>query len=194
MTSLPKIHKTREQKERVNPDVVFQFSWGNGEGYQIEAIDEMMNRALVVYVPHQPNNEAPRLGFLVKLRTHGPNKGTRDDWRKLREVDVYRIPRGTTFEDAKASRNGASHASYAAGQQDVVLEITAQDLGIEGFWRCFVVLPTRFRQKLYTRRWILKLASSACLSTSMMVAQEIFRYASRPFGFLAAVSTAATGL
>jgi hypothetical protein len=146
LTLPPKFHATREQTERVNPDVVFQFSGGNAEGYEIKAIDDMMNRALVVYVPHQPNNEAPRLGFLVKLRTHR-GKRTRDNRKKLLKVDVYRIPRGATFQDAKANRNGASHASYAPGQQDVVLEITAKDLGIEGFWAMFCRSPYKISAK-----------------------------------------------
>ena len=41
----PKRHATRrDQVERVNPDVVIQFSWTNGDSYEEKAIDDMMNR------------------------------------------------------------------------------------------------------------------------------------------------------
>ena len=140
LASPPEIHETREQIECVNPDVVFQFSWGNTMGYAVEAIDAMMNRPLVVHVPDQPNNEPPTLGFLVKVRTHR-RKRTHDDRKILTKIDVYRIPRGATVEDAKANRNGACHAAYIPGQQDVILEVTAQDLGIKGFWARFCRSP-----------------------------------------------------
>lgn len=126
----PKMHATREQKDRVNPDAVFQFSWGNAKGYAEQVIDDLMNRAVSSYTPHQPNNEAPKLGFLVKLRFK--KKCTHNERKILSKVDVYRIPRGATFEDAKANRKGASHHVYAPGGQDVVMEITARDLGIGG--------------------------------------------------------------
>jgi hypothetical protein len=73
-----------------------------------------MNRAVVSYTPPQPNNEAPKLGFLVvKLRFK--NKRTRNDRKLLSKLDVYRIPRGATFEDAKAKRKGARHEVYVPG-------------------------------------------------------------------------------
>ena len=123
----PKIHATTEQKERVNPDVVFQFSWGNSKGYEIEAIDDMMNRVHTSYTSHQPNNEPPRLGFLLKVRFKRKKRDSKG--RKiLRCLDVYRIPHGATYEDAKANRKGASHSVYTPGGQDVVMQVTAQDL------------------------------------------------------------------
>ena len=128
----PKIHATREQTERVNPDVVFQFSWGNAKGYEIDAIDDMMNNAVVSYTPLQPNNEAPTLGFLLEVRFKG-KKRDRNGRKILRCLDVYRIPHGTTYEDAKANRKGASHSVYAPGGQDVVMEITAQDLRLGNY-------------------------------------------------------------
>ena len=134
----PKIHETREQTACVYPDVVFHFSWKNTMGYEVEAINAIMNRALVV--PEQPNHEAPTLGFLVKARTH-PRKRTHDNRKILTQIDVYRIPRGATLEDAKANRNGACYAAYIPGQQDVILEVTAQDLGIKGFWARFCRSP-----------------------------------------------------
>ena len=134
LDSPPKLtNSTSEQTERVNPDVVFQFSWGNSFGYEKNAINDMMNRALVM--PHQPNNEAPKLGFLVKVRTGSKRRS--NGRKKLQRIDVFRIPRGTTVADAEANRNGARKASYEPGQEDVVMEITAKDLGIEGFWSMF---------------------------------------------------------
>jgi hypothetical protein len=99
-----------------------------------------MSRALVVHEPHQPNNEAPTLGFLVKVRTHR-RKRTHNNRKILTKIDVYRIPRGATLEDAKANRNGASHASYSPGQQDVIMTITAHDLGIRVVWARFCRSP-----------------------------------------------------
>ena len=128
----PKIYATTEQTERVNPDVVFQFSWGNSEGYEIDAIDDLMNKAVVSYTPYQPNNEAPKLGFLLKVRFKGKKRDCYG--RKILQcLDVYRIPHGATYEDAKANRKGASHAVYAPGGQDVVMGITAQDLRLGNY-------------------------------------------------------------
>ena len=110
-----------EQNEPVNPDVVFQFSWGDKMGYDVEAMNEMMNRALVL--PFQPNNEALRLGFLVKVWT---KKKRNCNGRKiLSGVDLYRVPKGTAAADAKANRNGASHVSYTSGGAVITFEITA---------------------------------------------------------------------
>ena len=36
-----KRHKSRDQVERVNPDVVFQFSWTNADKYEEEAINDI---------------------------------------------------------------------------------------------------------------------------------------------------------
>ena len=136
----PKIHLvTREQTERVNPHVVLQFSWGNAEGYEVKAIDEMMNRVLVNYPHTQPGNDPPGLGFLLRVRT--TNKRNADGQKILRSIDVYRVRRGTTVADAKANRNGASHQSYRPGQTDVLLEITPQDVGIAASASNFPPVP-----------------------------------------------------
>lgn len=143
----PKIFRNaREQKERMNPDVVIQFNWGNEEGYEVEAINDMMNRVHTFYVPDQPDNEPPRVGYLLKMRTDR-RKRTHNDRKVLRKLDVYRIPRGTTFDDAKNNGNGASHFSYSSGQVDVTIEVTAQDLGIQGFWALFCQTPFRISAK-----------------------------------------------
>lgn len=124
----PKLAATRDTHETVNPDVVFQFSWGNAMSYEEKAIDDMMNRALVNYDPNQQHNSAPRLGYLVRIRKSA--KRDANDCPILKQLEVYRIPRGTTLEDAKSNQNGASLSMYTAGQADVIIKITAQDLGI----------------------------------------------------------------
>jgi hypothetical protein len=89
---------------------VFQLSWGKSKDYEIDAIDDLMNKAVVSYTPYQPSNEAPKLGFLLKVRFKGQKRD--GNGRKiLRCLDVYRIPHGATFEDAKANRKGASHCT-----------------------------------------------------------------------------------
>lgn len=121
--------KTREQTEKVNPDVVVQISWGNSEPYEFDAINDLMNHALVTYPRAQPNNDAPVLGFLIKIRV-SPNKRTHNKRKIIRQIDVYRLPRGTTAADAQANRNGASYSNYVPGGPDIVMEITAADLGV----------------------------------------------------------------
>lgn len=122
-----KRHKSRNQVERVNPDVVFQFSWTNADAYEEEAINDMMNRAVVTPTTN-PNNSAPRVGYLLKVRLS--SKGLADDRKKLSRMDVYRIPRGATVQDAIAEQSGATKQTYTPEGNDVVMTITAQDLGI----------------------------------------------------------------
>jgi hypothetical protein len=125
----PKRHASRDQVEKVNPDVVIQFSWKNGDSYEEKAIDDMMNRALVAYNPPQANNSPPTLGYLIKIRTKA-NKRTADDRLILRAIDVYRIPNGATKQDAINNTNGACYSRYVPGGPDVVIQITPRDLGI----------------------------------------------------------------
>ncbi|KAG7369636.1 hypothetical protein IV203_027382 [Nitzschia inconspicua] len=122
-----KRHKSRDQVERVNPDVVFLFSWTKADKYEEEAINDMMNRAVVTPTTN-PNNSAPRLGYLLKVRLS--SKRLEDDRKKLLRMDIYRIPRGATVQDAIARQNGATKQTYTPGGNDVVMTITAQDLGI----------------------------------------------------------------
>ena len=122
-----KRHKSRDQVARVNPDVVFQFSWTNADAYEEEAINDMMNRAVVTPTT-DPNNSAPRLGYLLKVRLSSKRLG--DDRKKLLRMDIYRIPRGATVQDAIAGQNGATKQTYTPEGNDVVMTFTAQDLGI----------------------------------------------------------------
>lgn len=154
LTTPPKMFdKTREQRERVNPDVVFQFSWGNDDGYEVGAIDDMMNRVHTHYVPHQPNNDPPKVGYLLKMRTNQRQR-THNGRKVLQKLDVYRIPRGTTFDDAKNNRGGASHFSYAPGEADVMIQVKAQDLDIDGIWALFCSAPFKFRQKIFSNLYV----------------------------------------
>jgi hypothetical protein len=98
-----------EQGDAVHPDVVFQFSWENKMKYESMALDDMMNRASVD--PFQPNNEAPRLGFLVKIRKK--EKRNSIGRKIVTGVDLYRVPRGTNVADTEHNRNGASHVRYS---------------------------------------------------------------------------------
>ena len=47
-------------------------------------------------------------------------------------MDVYRILRGATVQDAIDGRNGATKKTFTqgAGGNDVVMTVTAQDLGV----------------------------------------------------------------
>ena len=88
-----------------------------------------MNHALVTYPHAHPDNQAPRLGFLIKIRVFS-KKRTHNKRKIIRQIDVYRLPRGTTAADAQANRKGASYSKYVPGGQDVAMEITAADLGV----------------------------------------------------------------
>lgn len=124
----PERFSCRDQVESVNPDVVIQFSWKNGSSYEQEAIDDMMNRALVKYNPPQSNNSPPRVGYLIKVRTNA-KKRTSDNRLILRAIDVFKIPHGSTYNDAINNRNGASYSRYEPGGPEVLVRITPSDLG-----------------------------------------------------------------
>jgi len=47
-------------------------------------------------------------------------------------LDIFKVPRGKTVADAMANNGCASHFSYTPGQEDVIVEITASDLGVLG--------------------------------------------------------------
>ena len=127
----PKRHASRDQVERVNPDVVIQFSWKNGDAYEEKVIDDLMNLALVAYSPPQANNSPPKLGYLIKIRTKANRRTVPANSRLiLRAIDVYRIPIGATIQDAIKNTNGASYSRYEPGGPEVVIQITPNDLGI----------------------------------------------------------------
>lgn len=106
--------------KRMDPHVVVQFSWKNDETYEVGAINDLMNRTGVGI-----GNEAINVGYLVKVRfTSGVPCS----------IDVYKVPRGATRDDAVNRANGGEHWTYTPGQADVVIRITPVNLGFMGFW------------------------------------------------------------
>jgi hypothetical protein len=119
------------------PDVVIQFSWQNKETYETEAIDDMMNHALEEECGDLSATR-PTLGYLIKVKFSKPRKlqnpikgsATQD----VIGLDIYRLPHGTTIEDARNGTKNASHHSYVPGGPEYLITITPGDLGISGFW------------------------------------------------------------
>jgi hypothetical protein len=113
-------------RPKVNPDVVIQFSWRNTKGYEFEALNDIMVRS-----ESSDSSTPPSVGYLVKVR-FSPQPG----------FDIYKVPHRATVDDAEKNINGASKLTYNWGGPDVVIKITAVDLGIQvpatGIWDCFV--------------------------------------------------------
>ena len=114
------------------PDVVIQFSWRNKRGYEEEAIDEMMNDA--VEIERGPASVTfPRVGYLIKVRFKKKRtlanalKGSKT--QDMGGLDLYRLPHGTTVNDAINGTSGASKFTYIPGGPDQHIDITPQDLG-----------------------------------------------------------------
>jgi hypothetical protein len=106
--------------KRMDPHVVIKFSWKNDEIYEVGVINDLMNRTGVGI-----GNEAINVGYLVKVRfTFGVPSS----------IDVYKVPRGATRDDAINRANGGEHWTYTPGQADVVIRITPVDLGFTAFW------------------------------------------------------------
>jgi hypothetical protein len=73
-----------------------------------------------------PQNSPTRAGYLIKVRFIGGQKSG---------FDVYKVPRGKTAADAMANTGGVEHWVYTTPSQvDVIIEVTAADLGMVGFW------------------------------------------------------------
>jgi hypothetical protein len=104
----------------VNPDFVIQFSSTTPLSYETYALNDMMNRS-----ESFGTDTPPCMGYLIKVRVGAG-------------FDVYKVPQGTSVDDAKNNMNGAQHIVYNVGQADVVIKITPSDLGIphEGIWNC----------------------------------------------------------
>ena len=101
----------------VHPHVVVQISIGNDEDYEVDAINDIMNRADAAQGP------GPNRGILIKSRAADAHNGVQAGW------DVYSVPRSATFQDAVNNANNACHIVYNAGGVDVLLVITEADLG-----------------------------------------------------------------
>jgi hypothetical protein len=111
--------KPTNPPNEVNPDVV---SWGASFDYGTHALNDVIIRSETF-----GSDTAPRIGYLIKVRREGTPG-----------LDVYKVPHGTTVDDAVNNRNGAEHEAYNAGGPDIVITITPSDLGIDvpasGIW------------------------------------------------------------
>jgi len=116
------------------PDVVLQFSWRNAGGYEEDAIDDMMNYAVETERGPATLNH-PRVGYLIKVRFKKkrtlPNALEGSKTQDIGGLDVYRLPRGTTVDDAINGNNGASKFTYTPddSDQNQTIDINPQDLG-----------------------------------------------------------------
>ena len=116
----------------VSPHVFFEFSWKTSESEERETIDTLMNEYQV-----DPNAAlyTPRVGYVVKARFQRIQQGiTLQRPSNLVGLDVYRVPRGCTLHDAENDQNGAQHWAYQPNGPEVLITITAAELGITGFW------------------------------------------------------------
>ena len=118
------------------PDVIIQFSWQNRMSYEVEAMDDMMNRGLEK--DHGTlSTTRPTLGYLVKVRFSkkrtlaGAIKGSKT--QDMVGLDIYRLSHGTTIADAHNVNNpNAEVWHYAPGGPDRFIVISPHDLGITG--------------------------------------------------------------
>jgi hypothetical protein len=131
------------------PDFVIQFSWRNKRGYEEEAMDEMMNDA--AEIERGPASATcPRVGYLIKVRFKKKRtlanavKGSKT--QDIGGLDIYRLPHGTTIEDAINARDGASKFTYVPGGPDYNISISSQDLGLTSpqvAWNGFEIRASR---------------------------------------------------
>lgn len=70
-------------------------------------------------------NESINVGYLVNVRILSGVPSS---------INVYKVPRGATWDDAVNRANGGEFWTYSPGQADVVIRITPIDLGFTGFW------------------------------------------------------------
>jgi len=132
------------------PDIVLQFSWRNDIGYEEEAIDDMMNCA--VETERGPASLThPRVGYLIKVRFDKkrtlPSALKGNKTQDILGLDVYRLPRGTTVDDAISGKKGASKFTYTprGADQNQTIDITPQDLGFTQpvAWSGYQILVSR---------------------------------------------------
>ena len=120
------------------PDVVIQFSWKDKKGYKEQAMNDMMTSALDKE-RGTPSLGCPRVGYLIKVkfskkrRLSQAVKGSKT--QDLEGLDIYRLPWGTTIDNAIHGVNGASKWTYFPNSgSDSEIHIRPSDLGITGFW------------------------------------------------------------
>jgi hypothetical protein len=112
------------------PDVVIQFSWRNSFGYERDAIEDMLSKGLE-YEGGPLSTDRPRLGYLIKMRFSKKRKIAGLNTQDVAGLDIYRLPYGTTVEQALDLNNScAEHWSYEPGDPEVLISIRREDLGI----------------------------------------------------------------
>jgi hypothetical protein len=99
----------------VHPHVVIQISIFNDEDYEVDAINDLVTRAVA------GQGTPPNLGLLIKQREAAPGVQA--------GFDIYYLPAGTFLGDTLNGTNGARHVVYNHGGPDVLVTITEQDLG-----------------------------------------------------------------
>ena len=118
------------------PDVIIQFSWKNTRKYEIDAINDIMNKAKEDQSAGAASLTRPRLGYLIKVRFSKKRKlvGGNLETQDMVGLDIYRIPHGATVRNAIDQTNNAQHWRYEPGDPEILITITPQDLGISGIW------------------------------------------------------------
>ena len=95
-------------------------------------MDEMMNDAVEIEIGPK-SMTCPRVGYLIKVRfkkkqtLQNAPKGSKT--QDMGGLDLYRLPYGTTVDDAINGAGGAIKVTYVPGGPDQQIDITAQDLG-----------------------------------------------------------------
>ena len=118
----------------VDPDVAFQFSYGNDWDSEEDAMNLIMVGGIGI------GNQGPRVGFLIKVRLVSGNAVG---------LDIYKVPRGRTVADAINQINGATHMVYTHGQvADVTIEISPE----AGRFRDILRLASTSRYSTLPRR------------------------------------------
>ena len=104
--------------------VIFEISWTSDEGKELQKMNDIMNQ------DHGfPGlGGFPTVGYLIKTNFQHIHQGV---WEhrpsNMVGIDIYRVHRGTTIQNAQ-------HWKYQPGGPEVLITITAADLGITGFW------------------------------------------------------------
>jgi hypothetical protein len=95
--------------------------------YEKQAIDDIMNQGLEN--EGEPlSMDLPRLGYLIMMRFSRNGKLLTQD---LEGVDIYRLPHGTTIQQALDPNDpSARHWHYKPGDPEVLISIRREDLGI----------------------------------------------------------------